>query len=101
MQVANRFMDSVSFLNVTSGVVITIMIVLANVYQLRIKRRFSGAIGKIMFWYSLGLAAMLALTIFNVVANILNWGLLTQVVGSRVIFLIAVAFFLRGSLVIR
>jgi hypothetical protein len=94
-------MDSVPFLNAISGVVIVIMIVLANVYQFRIQRRFSGVIGRIMFWYSLGLAAMLVLTIFNVVANIFNWSLLTQVVGSRVFFLIAVAFFLKGALVIR
>jgi hypothetical protein len=94
-------MDSIQFLNAFSGAIIVIMIVLVNVYQLRIKSRFSGAIGKIMFWYSLGLAAMLVLTLFNVAANIFDWSLLTQVVGSRVLFLIAVAFFLKGSLVIR
>jgi len=94
-------MDLISSLNYVSGIIIVVLIVLANIYQVRIKRRFSGAIGKIMFWYSLGLAAMLMLTLFNVVANIFNWSLLTQVVGSRLFFLIAVAFFLKGALVIR
>jgi hypothetical protein len=86
--------------NIT-GIFIIVMVVLANIYQLRIRRRFSGTIGKVMFWYSLGLAAMLALTVFNAIVDIMDWGLLTQVVGSRVFFLIAVAFFLKGSLVIR
>lgn len=90
-----------SIVNNTTGVLIVVMIVLANVYQLRIRRRFSGAIGKVMFWYSLGLAAMLVLTIFNVAAVIFNWTLLAQVVGSRALFFVAVALFLRGALVIR
>ena len=94
-------MDFTSFLNWISGVLIVILIVLANIYQLRIKRRFSGAIGKVMFWYSLGLAAMLVLTFFNVAADIFSWGLLTQIVGTRLLFLVAVAFFLKGALVIR
>ena len=94
-------MDLVSSLNYISGIAIVILIVLANIYQIRIKRRFSGAIGKVMFWYSLGLIAMLILTLFNVVANVFSWSIFTQVVGSRLFFLIAVAFFLKGALVIR
>jgi hypothetical protein len=89
------------FVNDVAGILIVVLIVLANVYQLRIRRRFSGAIGKVMFWYSLALATLLVLTLFNVAADILDWGLLTQVVGSRVFFLVAVVFFIKGSLVIR
>jgi hypothetical protein len=84
-----------------AGITIVVMIVLVNVYQLRIMRRFSGAIGKVMFWYSLGLGALFALTLFNVVADIFNWGLLAQVIGSRLFFIVAIAFFLKGALVIR
>jgi hypothetical protein len=54
-----------------------------------------------MFWYSLGLAALLLLTLFNVAADIFNWSLLAQVVGSRLFFLVAIVFFLKGALVIR
>ena len=86
--------------NVAGGLII-IMIILANIYQFRIRRRFSGAIGRIMLWYSLGLAVLLVLSIFNALASIFNLTLLAQVVGSRVIFLFAVAFFLKGSSVIR
>jgi len=87
--------------NDLSGILIVVLIVLANVFQLRIKRRFSGAIGRVMFWYSLGLGALLLLTLFNVVADIMDWSLLAQVVGSRLFFLVAIVFFLRGALVIR
>jgi hypothetical protein len=87
--------------NDLSGILIVVLIILANIYQLRIKRRFSGAIGGVMFWYSLGLAALLLLTLFNVAADIFDWGLLAQVVGSRLFFLVAVVFFLKGALVIR
>jgi len=90
-----------SLIDNVSGPLIVIMIVLANVLQIRVKRRFSGAIGKIMLWYSLGLGTMLVLTLFNAAADVLNWSLLAQVVGSRFLFLIAVAFFLKGALVIR
>jgi lipopolysaccharide export LptBFGC system permease protein LptF len=87
--------------NDLSGILIVVLIVLANVFQLRIKRRFSGAIGRVMFWYSLGLAALLLLTLFNVAADVFGWSLLAQVVGSRLFFLVAIVLFLKGALVIR
>ncbi len=91
----------VQFVNAAAAIVILIMIILANLYQFRVMRRFSGVIGRIMFWYSLGLAAMLALTLFNWAASIFNWGIMAELVGSRLFFLVAVAFFLRGSTIIR
>jgi uncharacterized membrane protein YhaH (DUF805 family) len=87
--------------NDLSGILIVVVIILANIYQLRIKRRFSGVIGRVMFWYSLGLAALLLLTLFNVAADLFGWSLLDQVVGSRLFFLVAVVFFLKGAIVIR
>ena len=42
--------------NIGTGAIILVLILLANYYQIRTRRRFSGVIGKVLFWYSLGLA---------------------------------------------
>jgi len=39
-------------LNIVTGGIIFVLVILANFYQFRVRRRFSGVIGKIMFWYS-------------------------------------------------
>ncbi len=93
--------SDVLLVNGIAGIGILIMILLANVCQLRVIRRFSGVIGRVMLWHSLGLLTLLALTLFNVAASVFDWGLLWEVVGSRLFFLVAVAFFLKGALVIR
>lgn len=85
----------------SSSVALLIMVVVANYYQIRIMRRFSGVIGKIMFWYSLGLASMLALTIFEWVVTFAGLDPGIRDAGEQVFFTVAVAFFLRGSIIIR
>lgn len=79
----------------------SVFILLANYYQWKIRRRFSGVIGKIMFWYSLGLGAMLALTIWNWIVALLEIGMTELLWGDLIFFLIASFFFFMGSIVIR
>ncbi len=88
-------------LNLGTGAIILVLIILANFYQFRVRRRFSGVIGKIMFWYSLGLGSMLVLTIFNWIAFPLRMDLLTITLADRVFDIAAIACFLKGAMVIR
>jgi len=88
-------------LNIGTGAIILVLIILANFYQFRVRRRFSGVIGKIMFWYSLGLGSMLVLTIFNWIAFSLRIDLLTITLADRVFDIAAIACFLKGAMVIR
>jgi len=88
-------------LNVVTGAIILVLVILANFYQFRVRRRFSGVIGKIMLWYSLGLGSILALTIFNWIAFPLRMDLLSLTLADRVFEIAAVACFLKGAMVIR
>lgn len=88
-------------LNPASGAVILVLIVLANFYQIKIRRRFSGVIGKIMFWYSLGLGLILAATIFNWIMFSLQMDFVTVTLAARVFEIVAIACFLKGATVIR
>jgi len=88
-------------LNVVTGAIILVLIILANFYQFRVRRRFSGVIGKIMFWYSLGIGSMLVLTIFNWIAFPLQMDLLSITLVDRIFDIAAVACFLKGAMVIR
>jgi hypothetical protein len=88
-------------LNPATGAVILVLIVLANFYQFRIRRRFSGVIGKIMFWYSLGLALMLAATIFDWIMFSLQMDFVTVTLAARLFDMVAIACFLKGAMVIR
>ena len=54
-----------------------------------------------MFWYSLGLGSMLALSIFNWIAFPLHMDLLFITLADRVFDIAAVACFLKGAMVIR
>jgi hypothetical protein len=92
---------SFGLINLLTGIVILILIVLANYYQFRIRRRFSGVIGKVMFWYSLGLAALLALTIFNWVTFSAGVDLPSVTAVDRIFDIAAIACFLKGAMVIR
>ncbi len=83
------------------GVAITLFLALANFYQWKIRRRFSGVIGSVMFWYSLGLAAMLALTIWHWAVVIFDMSTPDLLWGDLVAFLLAAFFFFKGSTVIR
>lgn len=87
--------------NVGTGVIILVLITLANLYQFRVRRRFSGVIGKIMFWYSLGLGSMLALTVFNWIAWPFRMDILYIILAERIFLIAAIACFLKGALVIR
>jgi hypothetical protein len=87
--------------NVGTGAIILVLILLANFYQFRIRRRFSGVIGKIMFWYSLGLAAMLAVTIYNWILFSIGMDIAFVALSDRVFDIVAVACFLKGAMVIR
>lgn len=87
--------------NAGTGAIILILILLANYYQFRIRRRFSGVIGKIMFWYSLGLAAMLGVTIFNWIVFSLRMDLAFITLSDRLFDIVAIACFLKGAMVIR
>ncbi len=87
--------------NIGTGVIILVLVILANFYQFRVRRRFSGVIGKIMFWYSLGLVSILVLTIFNWVAFTLNMDLVSITLADRVFDIAAVACFLKGAMVLR
>ena len=88
-------------LNPATGAVILVLILLANFYQFRIRRRFSGVIGRIMFWYSLGLALILAATIFNWIMFSLQLDFVTVTLAARLFDIMAIACFLKGSTVIR
>lgn len=88
-------------LTIVPGIAITIFIVLANYYQWKIRTHFSGVIGRVMFWYSLGLAALLALTIWHWIVAIFEMRMVELLWGDVVFFLIAVFFFFKGSSVIR
>ena len=88
-------------INIMTGGIILILIVLANYYQFKIRRRFSGVIGKVMFWYSIGLAVMLALTVFNWVMFAIGFDLSFVTIYDRFFEILAIAFFLKGALVIR
>lgn len=88
-------------ITIIPGILITIFIVLANFYQWKIRRRFSGLIGKIMFWYSLGLAALLALTIWHWLVVIFDMNIGDLLWGDIAFFLVAAIFFFKGSSVIR
>ena len=97
-----RFMVTiVRLLTLIPAIAISLFIIGANYYQWRIRRRFSGVIGRIMFWYSLGLAAMLALTVWNWVAGIFDLGTTQLLWGDSLTFLLAAFFFFKGSIVIR
>jgi len=88
-------------LNIVTGAIIFVLIILANLYQFRVRRRFSGVIGKIMFWYSLGLGSMLVLTTFNWIAFSLRMDLFGITLADRVFDIAAIACFLKGAIVIR
>lgn len=90
-----------NLLNIGTGAIILVLILLANYYQFRIRRRFSGVIGKIMYWYSLGLAAMLALTIFNWITYSFQMDFVFITLADRLFDIVAIACFLKGALVIR
>jgi len=87
--------------NAGTGAIILVLILFANYYQFRIRRRFSGVIGKIMFWYSFGLAVMLALTIFNWITYSLQMDMSFITLSDRLFFIVAIACFLKGAMVIR
>ncbi len=88
-------------MTILPGIAITVFIVLANFYQWKIRRRFSGVIGHIMYWYSLGLAALLVLTIWHWLVVIFDMTLPDLLWGDIVFFLVAVIFFFKGATVIR
>jgi len=94
-------LSSFDVLNAGTGIIILCLVALATYYQFRIRRRFSGVIGAIMFWYSLGLAALLALTVFDWIAFPLNLDIFFITLLDRVLDIIALACFLKGALVIR
>jgi hypothetical protein len=87
--------------NAGSGLIILVLIVLANYYQYKTMRRFSGVIGKVMLWYSLGLATLLMATIFNFIVFTLNLDIWTVTYGDRVFSIVAILLFLKGARVIR
>lgn len=88
-------------LTLVPGIAISVFIITANYCQWKIRRRFSGVISRIMFWYSLGLAAMLALTVWNWIAGILDVSTSQLLWGDSLTFLLATFFFFKGSTVIR
>lgn len=93
------FLDNL--FNAGSGAIILVLILLANYYQFRIRRRFSGVIGRIMFWYSLGLGLMLAVTIFNWIMYSLQADFVLISLADRLFDIAAIACFLKGAMVIR
>ena len=92
---------AIDILNASTGVVILVLILVANYYQFKIRRRFSGVIGKIMFWYSLGLATMLAVAILDWIMFSLRFDFITVTLAGRFFDIVAIACFLKGTLVIR
>jgi len=87
--------------NFGTGLIILILIILANFYQFKVRRRFSGVIGKVMFWYSMGLATLLVLTILEWITFSLNMDLTFITIFERLFLIAAIACFLKGALVIR
>jgi hypothetical protein len=92
---------SFDVLNPVTGAIILVLILLANYYQFKIRRRFSGVIGKVMFWYSIGLAVMLVLTIFNWITYSARADFLSITIVDRFFEIASIACFLKGALVIR
>ena len=78
-----------------------VMIILANLYQRRITKRFSGVIGQVMSWYSLGLFAFLILTVWGWVSNLFIVDPWVDALVGRILFIVGIAFFLKGATVIR
>jgi len=89
------------FLNVGTGAIILVLILLANFYQFRVRQRFSGLIGKIMLWYSLGLGFLLAVTIFNWIVFSAQMDLAFITLADRLFDIAAIACFVKGAMVIR
>jgi len=87
--------------NIGTGVVILVLVLLANYYQFKVRRRFSGVIGKVMFWYSVGLATFLAVTVFNWIMFSFGTHLLLITFSDRFFDIVAIACFLKGAMVIR
>jgi hypothetical protein len=92
---------SFDILNAGTGAILLVLILLANYYQFRIRHRFSGVIGKIMFWYSVGLGAMLALAIFNWITFSLRMDVFLITLSDRAFDIVAIVCFLKGAMVIR
>jgi hypothetical protein len=88
-------------LSIVPGFAITVFIVLANYYQFKIRQRFSGLIGKVMFWHSLGLGALLLLTVWHWVVAIFDMTMSNLLWGDELLFLVACFFFFMSSIVIR
>jgi hypothetical protein len=95
------YLSDVLFLNISTGFIVLVMIILANVYQRRVMKRFSGVIGKVMSWYSLGLFTFLILTIWGWVSNVVDMNLWIGELVGRLLFIVAIAFFVKGARVIR
>ena len=87
--------------NAGTGAIILVLVLLANYYQFKVRRRFSGVIGKIMFWYSAGLASLLGVTIFNWIMFSYGMDIATVSLAGRVFDIAAIACFLKGAMVIR
>ena len=86
--------------NILAGV-IWAFIILANYRQIKIRKRFSGLIGKMMFWHTWGLIFLLIIAIYSgITANYFGLSELTNL-GTMIFFLIAVIFFWKGSRVIK
>jgi hypothetical protein len=95
------YLSDILFLNISTGFIVLVMIILANVYQRRVMKRFSGVIGKVMSWYSLGLFTFLILTIWGWVSNVFDMSLWVGELVGRLLFIVAIAFFVKGARVIR
>jgi hypothetical protein len=95
------YISDVFFLNIGSGFMILVMIVLANIYQRRVMKRFSGVIAKVMSWYSLGLFTFLILTIWEWITNVIVMDFWVGELVGRLLFIVGIAFFLKGARVIR
>ncbi|MFQ6077257.1 MAG: hypothetical protein ACE5Z5_14185 [Candidatus Bathyarchaeia archaeon] len=83
------------------GTLITVFIILANYHQIKIMKRFSGLIGKVMFWYSWGLLFLLLLTIYNIIAFMYPIPADWFYFGTMVFFLPACVCFWKGARVIK
>jgi hypothetical protein len=64
-------------------------------------KRFSGVIGQVMSWYSLGLFTFLMATIFEWGVNIFSLDSRVSEIVGRLFFIVAIACFLKGARVIR
>lgn len=94
-------MDIATIVTSILGISIWITIVLANYFQLRTLRKFSGLIGRVMFWYSIGLVMLLALTAYEYYVGLTTETLPPSYIGTMALFLIACLFFLRGASIIK